>query len=107
MAISEERLAVKGKLESAFTFRDSGNFIFIEPCKNCTAVRVNFTRFRLRGVAVEGTARGKLSKMADFQRPGKFFVEALARHCRCSVYCGARETVGGSSVSVVVGVRTA
>src|SRR5687768_10941307 len=25
--------------------------------------------------------------------------KALARHSRCGVYCGARETVGGSSVS--------
>jgi hypothetical protein len=30
----------------------------------------------------------------------------LAWHGHCDVYCGARETVGGSSVSVVAGVRT-
>jgi hypothetical protein len=33
-------------------------------------------------------------------------INTLARHGLCDVYCGARETVGGSSVSVVAGVRT-
>jgi hypothetical protein len=36
----------------------------------------------------------------------KFFENVLAWHAHCDVYCGARETVGGSSVSVVAGVRT-
>jgi hypothetical protein len=36
----------------------------------------------------------------------EIFKNILAWHAHCDVYCGARETVGGSSVSVVAGVRT-
>jgi hypothetical protein len=32
--------------------------------------------------------------------------DTLAGHAFCELYCGARETVGESSVSVVAGVRT-
>ena len=48
-------------------------------------------------------------KPAKNRGVGRFNIKVkngLAWHRRCDVYCGARETVGGSSVSVVAGVRT-
>jgi hypothetical protein len=77
-----------------------------EQCKNYIAIRVILTLSNGNEKS-EKTAKKALRAFLFEKIKSKISSEInLAWHKPCGVYCGARETVGGSSVSVVAGVRT-